>query len=123
MPTPSSVRAPIEVPFDTTQDYHLEGLPIGTRGGLVVHHNFPADGEYVLSGRLVRGVEEGYHGVEGHDRPHEFLVLVDGEVVHSSLIGTKEDHELSRRRRVQRCRFRRRRQDDLAPCPDYGWAA
>ncbi len=83
------------VPFDTTQDYHLEGLPLGTRGGLAVHHNFPADGEYVLSSRLVRGVEEGYHGVEGHDRPHEFLILVDGQVVHSSLVGTKEDHELS----------------------------
>ena len=83
------------IPFDTTQDYHLEGLPIGTRGGLVVHHNFPADGEYVLSGRLVRGVEEGYHGLEGHDRPHEFLVLVDGQVVYTSEVGTKEDHELS----------------------------
>ncbi len=83
------------MPFDTTQDYHLEGLPIGTRGGLVVHHNFPADGEYVLSGRLVRGVEEGYHGVEGHDRPHEFLVLVDGQMVYTSEVGTKEDHELS----------------------------
>jgi hypothetical protein len=83
------------VPFDTTQNYHLEGLPLGTRGGMVVHHNFPADGEYVFSGRLVRGVEEGYHGVEGHDRPHEFLVLVDGQVVHSSEVGTKEDHELS----------------------------
>jgi hypothetical protein len=83
------------VPFDTTQDYHLEGLPLGTRGGMVVRHNFPADGEYVFSGRLVRGVEEGYHGVEGHDRPHEFMVLVDGEVVHTGEVGTKEDHELS----------------------------
>ncbi len=83
------------VPFDLTQDYHLEGLPIGTRGGVVVRHNFPADGEYVLSGRLVRGVEEGYHGLEGHDRPHDFLILVDGETVYSSEVGTKEDHELS----------------------------
>jgi len=87
--------ASYRLPFDTTQDYHLEGLPIGTRGGLVVHHNFPADGEYVFSGRLVRGVEEGYHGLEGHDRPHEFLVLVDGQTVYTSEIGTKEDHELS----------------------------
>jgi Protein of unknown function (DUF1592)/Protein of unknown function (DUF1588)/Protein of unknown function (DUF1587)/Protein of unknown function (DUF1595)/Protein of unknown function (DUF1585) len=83
------------VPFDITQDHHLEGLPIGTRGGVAVEHNFPADGEYVLSGRLVRGVEEGYHGLEGHDRPSEFLVLVDGQTVFTSQVGTKEDHELS----------------------------
>jgi hypothetical protein len=83
------------LPFGLTQDKHLEGLPLGTRGGTRVRHNFPADGEYVFSGRLVRGVEEGLHGVEGHDRPHEFLVLVDGKVVYSSEIGGKEIHELS----------------------------
>jgi hypothetical protein len=83
------------IPFDLTQDAHLEGLPLGTRGGTLVRHNFPADAEYVLSGRLFIGVEEGLFGVEGHDRPHEFLVLVDGQTVFSSEIGTKEDHELS----------------------------
>jgi len=31
---------------DTSQNQHIEGLPIGTRGGLLVTHNFPADGEY-----------------------------------------------------------------------------
>ena len=83
------------IPFDLTQNQHLEGMPIGTRGGTKVRHIFPADGEYVLSGRLVRGVEEGLFGVEGHDRPHEFLILVDGKVVHSSEIAGKDDHELS----------------------------
>jgi hypothetical protein len=89
----SAISYPI--PFDLTQNKHLEGLPLGTRGGTKVHHIFPADGEYVLSGRLVRGVEEGLFGVEGHDRPHEFLVLVDGKTVYSSEIAGKEDHELS----------------------------
>jgi uncharacterized protein DUF1592/uncharacterized protein DUF1588/uncharacterized protein DUF1587/uncharacterized protein DUF1595/uncharacterized protein DUF1585 len=83
------------LPFELTQNKHLEGLPLGTRGGTKVVHTFPADGEYVLSGRLFRGVEEGLFGVEGHDRPHEFLILVDGEIVHSSEIAGKEDHELS----------------------------
>jgi uncharacterized protein DUF1592/uncharacterized protein DUF1588/uncharacterized protein DUF1587/uncharacterized protein DUF1585/uncharacterized protein DUF1595 len=83
------------VSFDLTQNKHLEGMPLGTRGGTKVHHVFPADGEYVFSGRLVRGVEEGLFGVEGHDRPHEFLVLVDGKTVYSSEIAGKEDHELS----------------------------
>jgi cytochrome c553 len=36
-------------PEDTSQDYHVEGLPFGTRGGLVVDHVFPSDGEYVLT--------------------------------------------------------------------------
>jgi len=34
---------------DTSQDYHLEGMPFGTRGGLVVPHLFPSDGEYQLT--------------------------------------------------------------------------
>jgi hypothetical protein len=83
------------IPFDVSQDKQLEGLPLGTRGGIVVHHNFPADAEYVLSGRLFIGVEEGYFGVEGHDRPHEFLILVDGQTVFSNEVGGKEDHELA----------------------------
>ena len=86
--------SPYRIPFDVTQDYHLDGLPLGTRGGALVHHNFPADADYVLSARLFIGVEEGLFGVEGHDRPHEFLVLVDGKTVYSSEIGGKEEHEL-----------------------------
>jgi hypothetical protein len=34
------------VPEDTSQDYHVEGLPFGTRGGILVKHVFPSDGEY-----------------------------------------------------------------------------
>jgi uncharacterized protein DUF1592/uncharacterized protein DUF1588/uncharacterized protein DUF1587/uncharacterized protein DUF1585/uncharacterized protein DUF1595 len=83
------------VPFELTQDRHLDGMPLGTRGGTRVTHTFPADGEYVFSGRLVRGVEEGLFGIEGHDRPHEFLILVDGNTVYSAEVGGAELHELS----------------------------
>ena len=31
---------------DLSQGEHLEGLPLGTRGGILVHHNFPLDAEY-----------------------------------------------------------------------------
>ena len=34
---------------DTSQDYHIEGLPFGTRGGLLVNHVFPSDGEYTIT--------------------------------------------------------------------------
>jgi cytochrome c551/c552 len=40
--------ATYRVPSDTTQDYHIESLPFGTRGGLVVQHEFPANGDYVF---------------------------------------------------------------------------
>ena len=36
-------------PSDTSQEYHVEGQPFGTRGGMVVSHVFPADGEYKFS--------------------------------------------------------------------------
>ena len=32
-----------------TQAFHLDGLPLGTRGGMAVDHEFPADGEYELN--------------------------------------------------------------------------
>ena len=45
-------KAPTETtyvaPTDTSQDYHIDGLTFGTRGGMLVRHNFPADGEYVF---------------------------------------------------------------------------
>ena len=60
----------------------------------MVRHVFPADGEYKLSGRLVRGVEEGYAGVEGNDLPHTFVITVDGAEVYSAQIGGLKDHEV-----------------------------
>jgi hypothetical protein len=36
-------------PADRSEDEHIEGLPFGTRGGMMVRHTFPADGEYRIS--------------------------------------------------------------------------
>ena len=33
-------------PGDTSQTQHIDGLPLGTRGGMKVRHSFPSDGEY-----------------------------------------------------------------------------
>src|ERR1700690_2751696 len=76
-----------------SQSGYIEGLPLGTVGGTVIHQVFPADGEYKLSGRLVRGVEEGYAGVEGNDQPHTFVITVDGAEVFSTQIGGLKDSE------------------------------
>ncbi len=83
------------ISFDTTQEKHLKGFPLGTRGGVSAKHYFPADGEYVFSARPLQGVAEGYFGIEGHDKPHEFLVYIDGQIVYSSEVGGAEQHEIS----------------------------
>jgi hypothetical protein len=36
-------------PGGLVQNKHIEGLPLGTRGGLLVHHTFPLDAEYEFS--------------------------------------------------------------------------
>ncbi len=76
-----------------SQNAYIEGLPLGTRGGAVVRHIFPADGEYKLAARLFRGIEEGYVGVEGNDSPNTFVLTIDGEEVFSTTIGGPKDHE------------------------------
>ena len=77
-----------------SQNGYIEGLPLGTVGGTVVRHVFPADAEYKLSGRLVRGVQEGYAGVEGNDTPYTFVITVDGAEVYSAPIGGPKDDEI-----------------------------
>ncbi len=68
--------ATYRVPPDVTQEEHVEGLPLGTRGGAVFRHVFPLDGEYEIQVRLARDRNE---NVEGLRRPHEVEVLVDRE--------------------------------------------
>jgi cytochrome c5 len=77
-----------------SQNGYIDGLPLGTIGGTVVRHYFPADAEYKLSGRLVRGVQEGYAGVEGNDVPYTFVITVDGTEVYSAPIGGPKDTEM-----------------------------
>jgi mono/diheme cytochrome c family protein len=92
---PGNTEYPLSREF--TQSGYIEGLPLGTHGGTVIRHIFPADGEYKLSGRLVRGVEEGYAGVEGNDLPHTFVITVDGAEVYSAQIGGLKDNEVQAR--------------------------
>ena len=80
--------------YEFSQSGYIEGLPLGTIGGTVIHHVFPADAEYKLSGRLVRGVQEGYAGVEGNDQPYTFVITIDGAEVYSAPIGGPKDHEI-----------------------------
>jgi len=45
--TPAQITYP--APGGLVQDKHIEGLPLGTRGGLLVRHTFPLDAEYEFS--------------------------------------------------------------------------
>jgi hypothetical protein len=49
---PTSVT--YKVRGDLSQDSHIEGLPLGTRGGMVIRHNFPVDGEYLFKFSLLK---------------------------------------------------------------------
>ncbi|MEO7274184.1 MAG: DUF1592 domain-containing protein [Vicinamibacterales bacterium] len=75
-PTRSPAGETIRVPADVTQEDHLDGLPIGTRGGAAVHYTFPLDGEYDITIRLTRDRDE---QVEGLSEPHELELLMDGD--------------------------------------------
>ena len=63
---------------DLTQEGHLPGMPLGTRGGALLSHTFPLDGDYEISIRLARDRNE---HVEGLSEAHDLHLLLDGELV------------------------------------------
>jgi len=63
---------------DLTQEDHVEGLPVGSRGGALIPYTFPRDGEYEIQIRLTRDRNE---EIEGLREPHELDVLLDRERV------------------------------------------
>jgi hypothetical protein len=69
------------------QQSHVPGLPLGTRGGALVEHYFPSDGEYLLSiGDLVTGLW-------GFNQEHRQRVIatLDGRRFFELDIGGGED--------------------------------
>jgi len=70
----------IRIRPDITQEDHVEGLPLGTRGGTLLHYNFPRDGEYEIQVRLARDRNE---FVEGLHEKHEMEMLLDRQQVQS----------------------------------------
>ena len=66
----------VVLPIDYTQDYRVEGLPYGTRGGTIFEHNFPVDGEYLFQIQLSRN-RDGQ--IEGLSESHDIELTLDGE--------------------------------------------
>ena len=91
-----------KAPAPTRADYraerglrtaHVDGLPLGTRDGLLVEHNFPADGTYELNlnissipGSELRGYPYGWLEYE-----HTVAVTIDGAKVFAGNIGGEVD--------------------------------
>ena len=84
--TPST--ATYRVRPDLSQDQHIDGLPPGTRGGLVVEHPFPVDGEYVIKLRLWRNTFDLMRGMED---PHEIEIAMDGVRLQAVTVGGRDD--------------------------------
>ncbi len=73
---------------DASQDVHIDGLPLGTVGGILVQPTLPLDGEYVLKVNLLRtnlGV------MRGLEYEHTLEISVDGKEVRRAAFGGQSD--------------------------------
>jgi hypothetical protein len=80
------------IPPDQSQADHVEGLPLGTRGGILIHQNFPLDAEYDLNAVVLRNVL-GY--MPGLEWPHQLEITVDDERVFMVPVGGPDDNRMS----------------------------
>ena len=88
------IRAAYRVPPDDSQEDHVEGLPLGTRGGLLFKHQFPQDAEYEFAVFLLRNIV-GY--MTGLEFPHQLEISIDGERVFLVQVGGEADNLASDR--------------------------
>ena len=73
---------------DASQNRHVEGLPLGTVGGILVKPTLPLDGEYEFQVKLFR---TNLGTMRGLEYPHQLEITVDGVRVHLAAFGgTKE---------------------------------
>jgi len=80
---------PQGAPGTGRQQHHIEGMPFGTRGGFVVEHNFPVDGEYELTiGDMALARE-----VPRMEFENTVIALLDGKEFYRTNIGGEEDHK------------------------------
>ena len=98
-PDAPAVTAVYRAPSDLAQAVHVEGMPLGTRGGVKIRHNFPLDAEYEFDVFLLRNIV-GY--MTGLEWAHELEIAVDGERVFLAQVGGEADNAHVRREHVGR---------------------
>ena len=91
-PNAPAVTSVYRAPSDLAQGSHIEGLPLGTRGGVLIRHYFPLDGEYELDVFLLRNIV-GY--MTGLEWAHELEIAIDGQRVFLAQVGGEADNALS----------------------------
>ncbi|MDR2214098.1 MAG: DUF1592 domain-containing protein, partial [Pseudomonadales bacterium] len=92
-----TTRAEYHSPPDFSQNRHVDGLPFGSRGGLLAEHNFPADGNYTFNWTPVRSNAGGLFG----DSNGETLELtIDGELIHSWDVASENPRNMADERYV-----------------------
>jgi mono/diheme cytochrome c family protein len=80
---------PQGAPGTGRQQHRLEGMPFGTRGGFIVEHNFPADGDYELTiGDMALARE-----VPRMEFENTVIALLDGKEFYRTTIGGEKDHK------------------------------
>jgi len=76
-------------PGSGNQQRYKDGMPFGTRGGMSVEHNFPADGEYVLTiGDMALA-----RTVPNLEFENTVIALLDGKEIWRTQLGGEEDHK------------------------------
>ena len=73
---------------DTSQSDHVDGLPLGTRGGLMARPTLPLDGEYTIKVKLL---QTNLGSVRGLEYPQQLEISVDGARVHLVPMGGPAD--------------------------------
>ncbi len=81
-PKTSATSATYSISSTTNQLRHVDGAPMGTRGGISVVHNFPADGEYVFTVKFQAATNGGLIGRRSQNEQVE--ISFNGE--HAALL-------------------------------------
>jgi len=76
--TPGPVVQQFRVAETQPQDDHIEGLPFGTRGGLLAQYTFPQTGEYEIAVDLLCRIQGECDGSVGFPDEHTLEVAIDG---------------------------------------------
>ena len=80
-PLPAAAVTEYRVAETQPQYEHIDGLPFGTRGGLLATHHFPRSGNYEIAIDLLCRIQGECDGSVGFPDPHELEVAIDGERV------------------------------------------
>ena len=75
------------LPTGAAQRGYIEGMPLGTRGGILVRRYFPADGEY----RFDITLRQAQIYIIGLEFPHQLVMTIDGETVFTQPLGGDAD--------------------------------